>query len=102
MARIVIIGHAYVPCMGAVAVDCLSAHACRLVPCTHFLGLMRSCLRSATVAAAVGVLPTCHSHPMGGVGVDASEPEVEGASGDDEPTGGVPGVTDAWPFLAEA
>lgn len=39
---------------------------------------------------------------MGGVGVDASEPEVEGASGDDEPTGGVPGVTEAWPFLADA
>ena len=56
---------------------------------THFLGAILSALRFATVALAVGgvpsflVLPTCHSHPMGGTSTWANVEavcEVVGAS----------------------
>ena len=60
---------------------------------THFLGLMRSCFRLATVVLAEGALPlllplpllrlVCQSQPMGG-GASSTSAEEEEEVGDGE------------------
>ena len=68
--------------------------------CTHFLGLMRSCFRLATVVLAEGALPlllpllrlVCQSQPMGG-GASSTSAEEEEEVGDGEEAFDVAGLS---------
>ena len=69
---------------------------------THFLGLMRSCFRLATVVLAEGALPlllplpllrlVCQSQPMGG-GASSTSAEEEEEVGDGEEAFDVAGLS---------